>query len=60
MSNNEKAAPVLLDDLAAMDLARRREVAAELRRLAETFAQVADGKTTSRVLGVLAYLVDPA
>jgi hypothetical protein len=59
MSNNEKAAPVLLDDLAALDPARRRELAAALRGVAETFAEVSDGKTASHVLGVLAHLLDP-
>ena len=59
MSNNEKAAPMLLDDLAASDPAQRREVAEELRKVSETFAEVPGGKTASHVLGVLAHLLDP-
>jgi hypothetical protein len=34
-------------------------VAKELRQVAETFAEVPDGKTASYVLGVLAHLLDP-
>jgi hypothetical protein len=37
-----------------------REVASALRRVAEMFAEVRDGKTASYVLGVLARLLDPA
>ena len=33
---------------------------AGLRNVAETFAEVPDGKTASHVLGVLAHLLDPA
>ena len=42
MLDNEKT-PMLLDDLAALDLAHRREVATEWRTVAETFAGVPDG-----------------
>ncbi len=49
----------LLDDLAAFDLATRHELAKQLCNVAETFAEVPDGKTTSHVLGVLAHLLDP-
>ncbi len=58
MPDNEKTAGMLLDDLAALDPAQRREVAKELRNLSETFAEVSDGKATSHVLGVLARLLD--
>ena len=58
MPDSEKAA-MLLDELAALKPAQRRKVAAELRKLSETFAEVPDGKTTSHVLGVLAHLLDP-
>ncbi len=51
---------MLLDELAALDPARRRELAAALREVAETFAEVSDGKTASHVLGVLAQLLNPA
>ncbi|MGO9099248.1 MAG: hypothetical protein ACLP9Y_07325 [Mycobacterium sp.] len=60
MRDNEKIAGMMLDDLAALDPAQRREVAKELRNLSETFAEVSDGRTASYVLGVLAHLLDPA
>ncbi len=60
MPDNEKTAGMLLDDLAALDPAQRREVAKELRNLSETFAEVSDGRTTTHVLGVLARLLDPS
>ncbi len=60
MPDSEKTAEVLLDDLAALDPAQRREVAKELRNLSETFAEVSDGRTASHVLGVLAHLLDPS
>ena len=50
----------LLDKMAALDPAQRREVAHELRQVAETFAEVSDGRTASYVLGVLAHLLDSA
>ena len=40
--------------LAALDPAGRQELAAALRSVAETLAEVRDGKTTSHVVGVLA------
>ena len=49
---------MLLDELAALDSAGRPEVAEQLRKVAETFAEVPDGKTTSHVLGVRAHLID--
>jgi hypothetical protein len=58
MLDNEKTT-MLLDELVALDREQRCEVAEELRRVAETFAQVPDGKTASYVLGVLAHLLDP-
>ena len=51
--------PPSLDDLAALDSARRRELAAALRSVAETLAEVRDGMTASQVVGVLAHLLDP-
>jgi len=57
MARNDKTT-VLLDELAALNPAQRRRVATELRQLCETFAEVPDGKTTSKVLGVLAHLLD--
>ena len=51
--------PPSLDDLAALDSTRRRELAAALRSVAETLAEVRDGMTASQVVGVLAHLLDP-
>ena len=45
---------------ASLDPQERREVATIIRGLSETLAEVPDGKTTSRVLGVLAHILDPA
>jgi hypothetical protein len=52
--------PLSLDDLAALDPPRRRELAAALREVAKTLAEVRDGKAASHVVGVLAHLLDPA
>jgi hypothetical protein len=59
MSDTEMSTADLLDTLASLSPAQRHKVAAELRQLSETFAEVPDGKTTSHVLGVLAHLLDP-
>ena len=50
--------PTLLGTLASLDPEERREVAAILRQVSETFAEVPDGKATSHVFGVLAHLLD--
>ena len=60
MADTNNTSMMLLDELAALDPARRRELAAALHGVAETFAEVSDGKTASHVLGVLANLLDPA
>jgi hypothetical protein len=61
MIDMEEASPTnLLDQLADFDPQERREVAAIVRGLSETLAEVPDGKTTSHVLGVLAHLLDSA
>ena len=61
MADTEEPSPAaLLDQLASLDPQERREVAAIVRRLSETFAEVPNGKTASRVLGVLAHLLDHA
>jgi hypothetical protein len=60
MPDNEKTAGMLLDELAALGPAQRRNVAKELRNLSETLAEVPDGKTASHMLGVLAHLLDPS
>ena len=59
MANTDNTA-TLLDELAALGQAERQEVAEELRKVSETFADVPDGRTASYVLGVLAHLLDPA
>jgi len=42
MADIEKTPATLLDELATLDLAHRREVVTELRTVAETFAGVPD------------------
>lgn len=59
VANTNKTTRMLIDQLAALDPARRRELAAALRTVAETVADVRDGKTASHVVGVLAHLLDP-
>ena len=59
MADTEEVSPAtLLDQLASLDPQERREVAAIIRGLSETLAEVPDGKTASHVLGVLARLLD--
>jgi hypothetical protein len=41
---------MLLDDLAALDPPQRREVAVVLRNVAETFAEVPDGRDAAHAL----------
>ena len=59
LADTNNTSTMLVDELAALDLAHRRELAAALRCVAETLAEVRDGKTASFVLGVLAHLLDP-
>jgi hypothetical protein len=49
---------MLLDQLAALGPTQRCEVAGALRRVAETFAEVPDGRYTAHMLGALAHLLD--
>jgi hypothetical protein len=59
MADTEKAsAMLLLDQLAARDPPQRREVAAALRAVAETFAGVPDGRDTAYTLQMLAHMLD--
>jgi hypothetical protein len=60
VADTNNTSTMLVDELAALDPAHRRELAAALRGVAQTLAEVSDGKTTSHVLGVLAHLLDPA
>ena len=55
-----KTSTTLVDELAALDPAGRRELAVALRGVVETLAEVPDAKTASHVLGVLAHLLDPS
>ena len=50
----------LLDELVALDRPQQCEVAEELRKVAETFAEVLDGQKSGYMLGVLARLLDSA
>ena len=59
MPDSESSQPTVLDELASRGQQDRREVAATLRQVAETFSEVPDGKATSYVVGVLAHLLDP-
>jgi len=58
MADTEKTPATLLDQLAALEPARRRELAKQLRKVAETFAEVPDGRDTAHTLGLLAHLLD--
>ncbi len=59
VSDNKKTPATLLDELVALDRAQRCEVAEELRTVAETFAEVPDGRHTVYILGLLAHWLDP-
>ena len=58
MSRAEKSHAAQLDELAALDPPQRREVAKELRKVAETFAEVPDGRDTAHMPGMLAHMLD--
>ncbi len=58
MADTEKTPATLLDQLAALEPARRRELAKQLREVAETFAEVPDGRDTAHTLGLLAHMLD--
>jgi hypothetical protein len=59
VADTNNTSTMLVDELAALDLAHRRELAAVLRGVAETLAEVPDAKTASHVLGVLAHMLNP-
>jgi hypothetical protein len=59
MPNHKNTPTTRLDELVDLDQAQRYAVAAELRTVAETLAEVSDGNAASHVLGVLAHLLDP-
>ena len=52
MADTQMSPAMLLDKLAALDPPQRQEVATELRKVAETFAEVPDGRHTGDTLGV--------
>jgi hypothetical protein len=58
MPRAEKSHAALLDELAALDPPQRREVAKELRKVAEPFAGVPDGRDTAHMPGMLAQMLD--
>ena len=53
MADTDKTG-MLLDELAALDPAQRHEVAEELRKVAETFAEVPEGRHTAHTMRLLA------
>jgi hypothetical protein len=58
LAGTEKTPAMLLDELAVLDPPQRREVAAALRSVAETFAGVPDAGDTADALRMLAYMLD--
>ena len=57
MVDKELSRRTLFDELASLDLSQRREVAKELRTVAETFTGVPDGRNMAHTLGLLAVTV---
>ena len=55
---DKKTAARLLDELTGLDPAQRRQVAKRLRKVAESFAGVPDGRNMARTLGLLAHWLD--
>lgn len=55
----EMSSAALIDEMARLDLHERRQLAAALRQVSQTFAEVPNGTTASYTLGVLAHLLDP-
>lgn len=55
ISDQEPSAVTLLDQLTAVDLHGRCELAATLRNVSETFAEVPDGRHTAQALGLLGH-----
>jgi hypothetical protein len=59
MADTKKTPITLLAELVSLDWEQRGEVAKELRNVAETFAEVPDGRHTAYTLGLLAHWLDP-
>ena len=57
--SEEITAAALLDQLAALDPVQRRELAKKLRAVADTCAEVDDGRQTAHALGLLTHFLDP-
>jgi hypothetical protein len=60
MADSKNSGVRLLDELAAIDPPQRDQLANELRKVAETFSEVPDGRQAAHVLGLLAHLIDPS
>jgi hypothetical protein len=60
MPDTEMPYLTLFEQLATLPPQERRHLAATLRQVSETLAEVPDGTTSSHVLGVLAHLLDPS
>jgi hypothetical protein len=60
MADTDNAPETLLGDLATLEPSQRREVAAVQQTVAETFAEVPDGRNTAHALRLLAYWLDPS
>jgi hypothetical protein len=58
MSDTEKSQTALLTNWPPLGPAAAGEVAAALRRVAETFAWVPDGRDTAYTLRLLAHMLD--
>ena len=58
MADSEMSSATLVNEMARLDLQERSELAATLRHVSETFAEVSDGKVPSQVFGVLAHLLE--
>jgi hypothetical protein len=58
MAEPKMSAVPPLDELAALDAPHRREVAAALRTVGETFGAVPDGRDTAHALRMLAGMLD--
>ena len=59
MADTKNSPAMLLDELATLNPSRRHEVAAAVRKVAETFAEVPDGRHTAHTLGLLGHFLDP-
>jgi hypothetical protein len=49
MADTDKTSSMLVDELAALNTSQRREVAKELQKVADTFAEVPDGRHSAHL-----------